>query len=104
MDQIRKICRQRKWAQDVLCALEHGPLRFSEIQQDITISSHQFLHGHSLDDTLTWLQEERLVVRHVNGSVISYQLTPFGADNVRLINQIRRLESTEQPDGGEMPR
>ncbi|MBN1174818.1 MAG: hypothetical protein JXA67_21840 [Micromonosporaceae bacterium] len=103
MDQIRKIC-SRKRAEDILYALEQGPLHYCEIQQDVTISTHQILHGHTLTDTLNWLRDEHLVVRKVDAGEITYELTPCGVDHLGLIKQIRRLEATGQTDDQETPR
>jgi DNA-binding HxlR family transcriptional regulator len=68
-----------KWTTEVLSALAAGPRRYSELQCQLTLSSHEKVHSTALTTALGRLQEEGLIV-HDADDRHAYRITSDGLD------------------------
>lgn len=66
-------------AKPTLKALADGPLRHTELVVHLTNAGGKAIHTRTLDNALTYLTDNRLVVRRdANRRTVIYQITSFG--------------------------
>lgn len=78
-----------RWSVNILQVLRAGPLRYTDLQRLITLSTGQNVHNRPLVESLRRLQDRRLIDHPStsNGGAV-YRLTPIGVELVDLLGQL----------------
>ena len=85
-----------KWVTLVICSLEDGPQRFSEVSRRLAGVSQKML-----TQTLRTLERDGLVTRTVTASVpvrVDYALTPLGQSLLEPIKHVKAWAERHVPD------
>ena len=78
-----------KWSVDVLLTLGDGPLRYTDLQHAITVSSGQTVYNRPLTLSLRHLQRTGLIEQARSGEDASaYQLTALGLELREYLEQL----------------
>ncbi len=77
-----------RWSVTILQVLQAGPLRYTDLQRAMTLSTGENVHNRPLTESLRRLERQRLIDHPAveGGSV--YRLTPVGAEFVRLLGHL----------------
>jgi DNA-binding HxlR family transcriptional regulator len=87
---ILKPIYARKFAREILELLAPGPLRYTDIQTQLTVSEAQAVHPHTLSETLRWLGHQNYVARHTTPP--AYALTGIGRSLVRILGEVDEID------------
>jgi len=85
-----------KWVTLVICSLEDGPQRFSEVSRRLAGVSQKML-----TQTLRTLERDGLVTRTVTASVpvrVDYALTPLGQSLLEPIKHVKAWAERHVPE------
>ena len=85
-----------KWVTLVICSLEDGPQRFSEVSRRLAGVSQKML-----TQTLRTLERDGLVTRSVTASVpvrVDYALTPLGESLLEPIKHVKAWAERHVPE------
>ena len=85
-----------KWVTLVICSLEDGPQRFSEVSRRLAGVSQKML-----TQTLRTLERDGLVTRSVTASVpvrVDYALTPLGQSLLEPIKHVKAWAERHVPE------
>ena len=85
-----------KWVTLVICSLEDGPQRFSEVSRRLAGVSQKML-----TQTLRTLERDGLVTRTVTASVpvrVDYALTPLGESLLEPIKHVKAWAERHVPE------
>jgi DNA-binding HxlR family transcriptional regulator len=78
-----------RWSVTILKVLRGGPMRYTDLQRVITLSTGENVHNRPLTESLRRL-EDRCLIDHpsASGGGSVYRLTPVGAELVDLLGHL----------------
>jgi DNA-binding HxlR family transcriptional regulator len=76
-----------KWTVEVLSILASGPRRYSDLQHQLTLSSHEKVYSTALTSALAHLHDEELTA-HDNDERHAYRIT---SDGLELLHELGKV-------------
>ncbi|MEV4344554.1 winged helix-turn-helix transcriptional regulator [Actinoplanes sp. NPDC049596] len=80
-----------RWSVDILRALAKEPLRYTDLQLVITVSTGRTVYNRSFTEALRRLEDGRLIEHHIGPEGTAfYGLTQVGAELISLLDGLER--------------